>query len=42
MLDVICTDTWSQVNFGSSDIMMIQVHTDRGVVLIVNMYNDNA
>ena len=35
------TDFWSQVDFGSSYIMAVQVQTQRGLTLIINMYNDN-
>jgi len=35
-------DTWSQTDFGSSDVMVIQVWTDGGKVLIVNTYSDNV
>jgi len=32
-------DTWSQVDLRSSDITAIQLHTVRGKLLIINMYN---
>src|SRR5882724_9954661 len=35
-------DAWLQVDFGSSDIMAIQVRMDSRIMLIVNMYNDKA
>jgi len=35
------TDSWSQVDFSSSDIMAVQVQMHRGPTLIINMYNDN-
>jgi len=38
----IVTDTWSQVDSGSSDIMAIQVCTRLSKILIVNMYSDNV
>jgi len=37
----IATDAWSQVDFGSSDITSVQVHTTVGKILIVNMYSNN-
>jgi len=37
----IATGAWSQVDFGSPDIMAIQLHTEQEKFLIVNMYNDN-
>src|SRR5882724_2719837 len=33
-------DTWSQVDLRSSDITAIQLHTVRGKLLIINMYNE--
>src|SRR5882672_2895024 len=35
------TDSWSQVDFSSSDITAVQVQMRRGPTLIINMYNDN-
>jgi len=38
----IMTDTWSQIDFSSSDITAIQLQTERGNVLIINMYNEGS
>jgi len=34
----IVSNTWSQVDFGSSDITAIWLQTGRGVIMIVNIY----
>src|SRR5882724_9307277 len=36
------TDHWFQVELGSFEITMVQVQMQKGLVLLVNMYNDNA
>src|SRR5882672_11768779 len=36
----ITTDTWLQVDFGSSDIMAIQLSTSHSKLLIANIYSD--
>ena len=36
----IATDTWIQVDFGSSDITAIQVRTEAGTILMINTYSD--
>src|SRR5882724_662344 len=33
-------DTWSQADLRSSDITAVQLHTVRGKLLIINMYNE--
>ena len=38
----IATDTWSQEDFGSSNMTAVQVCTAAGKILIVNMYSDNT
>jgi len=38
----IATDTWSQEDFGSSNMTAVQVRTAAGKILIVNMYSDNT
>ena len=38
----IATDAWSQVDFSSLDIIAIQLHTERGKILKVNIYNNNV
>ena len=38
----IAMDAWAQVDFGSSNITAVQVHTAVGKILIVNMYSDNT
>jgi len=38
----IATDTWSQINLGSSNITVIQLQMERGKVLIINMYNEGS
>src|SRR5882724_11579894 len=38
----IVTDTWSQIDLSSSDITAIQLQTERGRVLIINMYNEGT
>src|SRR5882672_11125049 len=41
MNKAIAADTWTQVELKSSDITAVQVQTARGMVLLINMYNDN-
>ena len=36
----ITSDAWAQVDTGSPDVTAVQVHTDMGALLIVNIYND--
>ena len=36
----LATDTWLQVDPRSSDITAVQLHTVRGKLLIINMYNE--
>jgi len=38
----IVTDTWSQIDLGSSDITVVQLQTEIGKVLIINMYNEGS
>ena len=37
----IVTDTWHQVDIGSSDVTAIMIYTGKGKVLLVNMYNNS-
>jgi len=36
----IATDTWTQVDFGLPDIMVVLIQTGHGKVLVTNIYND--
>src|SRR5882724_7904744 len=38
----IVTDTWSQIDLGSSDITVVQLQTEIGKVLIINMFNEGS
>jgi len=38
----ISTDSWTQIDFCSSNIRAIQIQTVAGKVLIINIYKDNA
>ena len=38
----ISTDSWTQIDFHSSNIRAIQIQTVEGKVLIINIYSDNA
>jgi hypothetical protein len=33
-------DTWKQINFPSSDIVVIQIHGEWGKLTLFNIYND--
>jgi len=35
----IATDLWTQVDFASSDVSVVQVQTAAGKLLIINTYN---
>jgi len=37
----LATDTWVQVDLGSSDVTAVVIKTGRGRVLLINIYNDN-
>src|SRR5882724_12046226 len=37
---IISTDSWTQIDFHSYDIMPIQIQMAAGKALIINMYND--
>ena len=36
----IATDTWTQVDFGSPDIMMVLIQMGHSKVLVIGIYND--
>src|SRR5882724_6672144 len=38
----ISTDSWTQIDFHSSDITVIQIQMEAGKALIINTYNDIA
>jgi len=41
MNKAIAADAWTQVELESSDITAVRVQMARGMVLLINMYNDN-